>query len=297
FGLAFLRPRQRLVRAAATGLGLAQAAGLDRLLPRRRRAATPRVSLAELRTPLPAAQGDGPTALLLTGCVMDVAFRPVHRATLRLLAGSGYRAVPAAGGCCGALAMHYGRPDAAKRMARARIAVMEHADVVVANSAGCSAHMRTYGELLAEDARWAARAERFAERVRDLVEMDLRPAEGVAAGRVAVHDACHHVHAQGIAAQPRALLRAGGAELVEVPDGTRCCGAAGLYSVTQPEMSGELRRQKARAIASTGAPVVAVANPGCALQIAAGLAEVGAPVRVAHPAELLAPAEGASATG
>jgi glycolate oxidase iron-sulfur subunit len=148
--------------------------------------------------------------------------------------------------------------------------------------------MKTYGELLAGDPAWAARAHALAERVRDLVEMDLRPA-GRDLGPVAVHDACHHVHAQGIAAQPRRLLREGGAQCVEIPDGTRCCGAAGLYSVTQPGMSAELRLQKARAIAATGAPVVAVANPGCAMQIAQGLREIGSDVRVAHPAELLAP--------
>jgi glycolate oxidase iron-sulfur subunit len=288
-GLAVVLPRQRLVRMLARGLAVTQATGLDRLMPRRLRAATPRVSLAELRTPLPAAQGSGPIALLLTGCIMDVAFRPTHRATLRLLAASGFRAVvPERGGCCGALAMHYGHPDAARGMAKARIKSLEGADVVVVNSAGCSGHMKAYGELLADDPAWAARAHAVADKVRDLVEMDLTPPSRDL-GRVAVHDACHHVHAQGIAAQPRALLRAGGAELVEIPDGTRCCGAAGLYSVTQPELSAELRRQKARAIASTGAPVVAVANPGCAMQIAEGLREIGAGVNVVHPADLLAP--------
>lgn len=288
-GLTVVLPRQRLVRLATMGLALMQAARLDALVPKRLRAATPRVSLKEMRTPLPAAQGEGPVAALLTGCVMDAAFRPINRATLGLLANSGYRAVvPENGGCCGALAMHYGYPDAARKMAKTRIAAMESAEVVVVNSAGCSAHMKTYGELLADDPSWATRAHTFAERVRDVVEMELRPAS-TELGRVAVHDACHHVHGQGIAAQPRRLLRDGGAECVEIPDGTRCCGAAGLYSVTQPEMSAELRQQKARAIAATGVPVVSVANPGCAMQIAQGLKEIGADVRVAHPVELLAP--------
>ena len=287
--LAGILPRRRLIRAGAVALGAAQATGLDRLLPGRLRRAAPPVRLAELRRPLPASRGEGPVAALLTGCVMDVAFRPVHRATLRLLAASGYRAVvPPGGGCCGALAMHYGHPDAARQMARDRVAELAGAEVVVVNSAGCGAHMRTYGELLADDPDWAEPAARVAARVRDVIEMDLHP-EDRALGPVAVHDACHHLHAQGIAAQPRRLLAAAGARTVEIPDGARCCGAAGLYSVTQPALSAELRRQKARAIAATGAPVVAVANPGCAIQIAAGLAEIGAGVRVAHPAELLAP--------
>ena len=259
-------------------------------MPRRLAAATPRVSLAELREPLPATRGTGPrTAALLTGCVMDAAYRPVHRATLRALARSGYRAVvPEGGGCCGALAMHYGYPRAARRMARRRIAELKGADVVVVNAAGCSAHMKAYGELLADDRRWAERAHRLAGRVRDLVELPLAAARRDL-GPVAVHDACHHLHAQGIAAGPRALLAAAGATCVELGDGGRCCGAAGLYSVTQPEMAATLRTQKARAIALTGAPVVSVANPGCAMQIEAGLREIGAPVRVVHPAELISP--------
>jgi glycolate oxidase iron-sulfur subunit len=104
---------------------------------------------------------------------------------------------------------------------------------------------------------------------------------------VAVHDACHHLHAQRL--EPRRMLRDAGATCVELGDGGRCCGAAGLYSVLQPELAARLRRQKAEAIAATGAPVVAVANPGCAIQIGAGLREIGARVRVAHPAELLSP--------
>jgi glycolate oxidase iron-sulfur subunit len=288
-GLTWVLPRQRLLMAMAAGLGVAQALGLDRLVPRRLRASTPRISLRELRRPLPRSQGEGPTAALLTGCVMDAGFRRVHRATLRLLAASGHRAVvPRGGGCCGALAMHYGHPEAARRMARARIPELEHADLVVVNSAGCSAHMKTWGELLGEDPAWAERAERVASRVRDVIELPLTPAKRDL-GPVAVHDACHHLHAQGIAASPRALLRQAGAQPVEVADGGRCCGAAGLYAVTQPEMGAELRVRKARAIAETGARTVAVANPGCAMQIAAGLREIGAPVRVVHPAELVAP--------
>jgi glycolate oxidase iron-sulfur subunit len=218
---------------------------------------------------------------------MDVAFRPVQRATMRVVADAGYRAVrtrPA--GCCGALAMHYGQPEAAKAMARERIAEMEDAELVVVNASGCSAHVKTYGELLADDPEWAERAERVASRTVDLIELSPPPRDA-GIGTVAVHDACHHLHAQRL--EPRRLLRDAGATCVELGDGGRCCGAAGLYSVLQPEMAGRLRRQKAEAIAATGAPVVAVANPGCAIQIGAGLREIGARVRVAHPAELVSP--------
>jgi glycolate oxidase iron-sulfur subunit len=219
---------------------------------------------------------------------LTVAFRPVHRATLKLLAEAGFRATtPAPGGCCGALAAHYGQPEAAQRMARERIVEFESADLIVVNSAGCSAHMKTYGELLADDPVWAVRAERVAGLVRDLLEVELRPVCRTL-GRVTVHDACHHLHAQRIGPQLRDLLSAGGAECVEVADAGRCCGAAGLYSVTEPELSAELRLAKASAIDEAGAPIVAVANPGCAAQIAAGLREIGSTVEVIHPAELLA---------
>jgi glycolate oxidase iron-sulfur subunit len=148
--------------------------------------------------------------------------------------------------------------------------------------------MKTYGELLADDPVWSERADRLARKVRDLLELDIAPLRRTL-GPVTVHDACHHLHAQRIGPQLRALLRAAGAECVEVENAGRCCGAAGLYSVTEPELSAELRREKAQAIAAAGAPIVAVANPGCAAQIAAGLQEIGSRVRVVHPAELVSP--------
>lgn len=289
-GLAGALPRPWAVKGAGWGLAVARMLRLDRLAPPAQRASTPPASVRELLRPLPPALGSGPVAKVLSGCVMDVAFRPVQRATMRVVADAGFRAVrttPA--GCCGALAMHYGQPRAARAMARARIAEMEDADLIVVNASGCSAHVKAYGELLADDPAWAERAERVAERTVDLIELTT-PARPGGIGTVAVHDACHHLHAQRI--DPRRMLRDAGATCVELGDGGRCCGAAGLYSVLQPEMAGRLRRQKAEAIAGTGAPVVAVANPGCAIQIGAGLREIGARVRVAHPAELVSPERG-----
>jgi glycolate oxidase iron-sulfur subunit len=288
FGLTVVLPRRRLVMTAGWVLAIARALRLDRLAPAAHRASTPPASLRELMRPIPASRGTGPVAMVLTGCVMDAAYRPVQRATMDLIAAAGMRAVrPRPGGCCGALAMHYGQPEAARAMARARIAEWEGAEAVVVNASGCSAHVKSYGELLHDDPEWAQRAARVAARAIDALELRPEPAAGAPAmGPVAVHDACHHLHAQGI--EPRPLLRAGGAECIEVRDAGRCCGAAGLYSVLQPELAGRLRRQKAEAIHEAGAPVVAVANPGCAMQIAAGLREIGSPVRVAHPAELVA---------
>ena len=294
-GLAEVLPRRRMVLGAGWLLALARALRLDRLAPPAQRAATPPASLREMLRAIPSSLGSGPTAAVLAGCVMDVAYRPTQRATMRAVAASGRRALRSApGGCCGALAMHYGRPEAARAMARERIPELEAGEIVVVNASGCSAHVRAYGELLADDPEWAERAERVAAKVVDLIELEL-PERDRGLGRVAVHDACHHLHAQRI--EPRAMLRRAGAECVDLGDGGRCCGAAGLYSVLQPELAGRLRRQKAEAIAATGAPVVAVANPGCAIQIAAGLAEIGSTARVAHPAELVAPPGAAPPAG
>ncbi len=286
-GLKYVLPRPWAVYAAGAALGVAQALRLDRLGPTALRDVSPRVSLRQLARPLPREIGTGPTAALLGGCVMDVAFRDVQRDTMRAVARSGYRAVRArSGGCCGALAMHYGYPDAARQMARDRIAEFQDAEVIVVNSAGCSNHMKTWGHLLAGDPVWGPRADAAAGRVRDLLEMELAT-RARDLGTIACHDACHHINGQSLAPDLRRMVASVGGTPVEIPGDGRCCGAAGLYSLLQPDLSAQLRRQKAEAICTTGASTVAVANPGCAIQIAQGLREIASPIRVVHPAQLI----------
>ncbi len=220
---------------------------------------------------------------LLSGCVQDRWFHRVNLATIRVLTGNGWRVqVPRSQACCGALAAHNGRLSVARRLASRARHAFAGADVVVVNAAGCSAHMKSYGEL-----RPGTELP-----VRDLLEF--LDEEGLSAelgeldATVAYHDACHALRAQKIHAQPRALLgRIPGLRLVEVPDGDRCCGAAGIYNVTQPEAAGELGSAKAEAVASTGATIVASANPGCSMQLAAHLAELGERLEIVHPVELL----------
>ncbi len=278
---------RRLTRLMGWVLAIVQGLRLDRLLPHHLRMATPRVTVRGLRTPLPASSGEGPVAMLLTGCVMDIAFRPVHRATIDALVRGGFRAVvPTRSGCCGALAAHAGEVGSARRLARERITDFEGASAIVVDSAGCSAHMRTYGHLLADDPQWADRAAAVAATVRDAVEIDAPPGRPCDQ-RVAVHDACHHLHAQGIGPEVRRTLRAAGATPVDLGDGGRCCGAGGIYNVLQPGMASTLGEQKARAIIATGAPVVAVANPGCAIQIHNHLRAIGSDVEVRHPLEII----------
>jgi glycolate oxidase iron-sulfur subunit len=283
-GLEVVLPRPRLVALATRLAPLARP-----FLPRRIRALLPRGGPGPRlpRTWEPAGEARG-TAALLLGCVQDRWFREVHRATARVLVRNGWRVViPPGQACCGALAAHHGRLEAARRMGRRNLRAFPPVDRIVVNAAGCGAHLKAAAELLGEEAT------PFASRVRDVCELLHEegiepPAAGAGLARVAYHDACHAVRAQGIREQPRALLRAvPGLEVLEIPEGDRCCGAAGLYSVLQPRMAGELSRRKAEAIASLRPDAVASANPGCTMQIGAGLRAVGIDVPVLHPVEIL----------
>ena len=157
------------------------------------------------------------------------------------------------------------------------------------NAAGCGAHLKAYGEVLAEDPAWAERARAFADRVRDLTEVAKpAPASTGRPLRVVYQDACHLAHGQKIRLQPRALLRATlGVTLVEIADAERCCGSAGIYNLTHPEISAELQRQKIAQIISAKPDLVVSANPGCLLQVAAGLEAAGSRVPVVHLARFL----------
>jgi glycolate oxidase iron-sulfur subunit len=254
-------------------------------LPKRIRMLVPKGAalLRSLPRATPAIGAQRGTVALLAGCVQDRWFREVNLATIRVLARNGWRVVvPRAQRCCGALPAHYGRLGTARRLARANARAFAGADRVIVNAAGCGAHMKDYGELL-EDAELP---------VRDLMEFlheeGLREEPGSLEATVAYHDACHALRAQRIREQPRAVLRQiAGLTIAEIPNGDRCCGAAGLYNVLEPAMSSDLRREKTEAIAATGATTIASANPGCSMQIAAGLAELGVRAEVVHPVQLL----------
>ncbi len=295
---------ERLARTAgldwllSSNWALTAAAALGPLakpfLPKRMSRLIPRTSLGELARPLPrvteprgARKG---TVALLSGCVQDRWYRPVNRATVRVLARNGWRVVvPRSQGCCGALSAHYGHLDAARTLARRNLDAFDVADHVVSNAAGCGAHLKEYDHLLQGDAR----AEELATRTRDATELLTEegfeaPPVGFGHRTIAYHDACHALRAQGIFREPREVLSAiPGLRVVELRNGDRCCGAAGLYNVLEPELSGELAKDKVEAISESGVAVVATANPGCAMQLTVGLREAGARVRVVHPIELL----------
>ena len=232
---------------------------------------------------------------LLTGCVHGDLYPEPHRATARVLARLGCEVVaPPQQGCCGALHAHAGDAEAARDLARTNIEAFETAgvDAVIVNAAGCGAAMKEYGRLLRNDPAWAERAERFAERVKDVLEFVAAQPFAERLGPldldVTLQDACHLAHAQKIREAPRAILRAiPGLRLSELATPDRCCGAAGLYSMAQPEMSGAVLEPKIADIARSGAEVVCTSNPGCTMQIELGVRQAGMDVRVQHVIELL----------
>lgn len=234
------------------------------------------------------------------GCVMPVLFGSTNANTVQLLNRAGCDVhAPESQGCCGALYAHSGQLERARECARHNIAAFEALDVscIVINAAGCGSTLKEYGSLLAEDPVWRERAERFAKKIRDLSEIlvptDLSSAASASAGKVTYHDACHLAHAQRITREPRALVRAvAGPQYVEMQESDVCCGSAGTYNLTEPEMAARLQERKIQNILKSGASTVVTSNPGCLLQIQAGLAKAGAThVRAVHLADYLAAAQ------
>ena len=242
-------------------------------------------------------------ALLFSGCVMGELFGDVHRATGRVLARAGVAVeAPAEQGCCGALHAHDGDLEFARKLARRNITAFDESDrPIVVNSAGCGAAMKEYGDLLSGDAKWAARARAFATRVKDPSEYLAEVGSGrggTLTARIAYQDACHLAHAQGIREQPRDLLRGiAGCEMVETAGADVCCGAAGTYSLVQPEMSAQLRSRKAAQFREAEPDIVVTANPGCQMQYTAAVAEAGIKARVMHLMEVLDEAQAAEEQG
>jgi glycolate oxidase iron-sulfur subunit len=260
---------------------------------------------------------------LFTGCVADVMFRQTNWATARVLQENGCDVtIPAAQACCGAIHFHAGASDPARELADTNVAAFQadNFDAVIVNVAGCGSMLKDYGHhwhaehagpgpaslettglgatAVAKaagpspgDARQAAR-ERFAGKVKDvhefLAELGLVEPPGRLPVTVTYHDACHLAHAQKVREQPRKLLaKIPGLKLVELPESELCCGAAGTYNLTEPEMADRLGRRKLKNVLSTGARVVVTANAGCLLQIAREARMQGERLRIVHPIDLL----------
>jgi glycolate oxidase iron-sulfur subunit len=232
---------------------------------------------------------------LLAGCVMGSVFGPTNAATARVFARNGIEVVVAADQtCCGALHAHAGERDRARALARRNIAAFEsaEADAIIVNAAGCGAAMKEYGWLLKDDPEWAARASALAAKVRDageyLADLGLRAAPGPLPARATWDDPCHLLHGQRVRDQPRALLAAiPQLDLVPLEEADWCCGSAGIYNVTQPDLARAVLDRKVANIMRTGADLVVTANPGCLMQIQAGLRAAHARVTVVHLMDLL----------
>jgi glycolate oxidase iron-sulfur subunit len=283
-GRPWLARLARALRDSPLGPWLAYAAAVPRPVPR---------PLAAVTEPPGPRRG---TAVYLTGCVAESLFSATARATVDLLARAGVRVlVPPGQGCCGALSLHLGDAEGARRLAGFLLDrfSLDDVDWVVGSAAGCGALLRELHHLLPNDPR----AERLAQRARDplalLDELGLPPPQRELRRRVAIHDPCHLVHAQGVRAPIRSLLQAvPGVELVDLEESDHCCGSAGTYNLTERSMAARLLSRKLDRIAASGAEVIAAANPGCVLQIRAGAIARGLPVAIEHPIDLLAAAHG-----
>jgi glycolate oxidase iron-sulfur subunit len=236
----------------------------------------------------------GNRAALLEGCVQAGLFGRVHEATRRVLEVNGFDIRPAPGqGCCGAIHAHAGHMEGARTLARVNIAAFEAAGVdrIVVNAAGCGAALREYGAWLESDPEWRDRGRAIAQRCSDVTELleEAGPVRGgPLLGAVVYHPPCHLEHAQGVRTAPRAVLESiPGLEVRSAEQASECCGGAGIYGVTHPELGGRIGADKARALADTESDCVATGNPGCMMQIAAFLTDGGGDLDVAHPVELL----------
>jgi glycolate oxidase iron-sulfur subunit len=307
----FVFARPRLLGVAMLLSRLFRATGIPALLGRLSTpTAFPFAMLASTarkprRRTVHAPRGDESLASVatLTGCVMEGLFAPVNRATEQVLDAQGYRRVPAPGQqCCGALHAHAGDAETARALARENIAAFlaSGADYFVTNSAGCGAMIKSYGHLLRDDPAWHERAAQVAGSARDVSE--LLAAAGPLPARHAptrvTYDApCHLLHAQRVGAAPLSAMRAmDGLQLVPLPGSDQCCGSAGIFNLVEPDVAARVLQPKLTAIASTGASVVTTGNPGCLMQIGAGLLRERSSVVARHPVELMADAYDQSGT-
>ena len=308
-----LLPSRFNLGLAGAVLYLYQASGLKRLvrtlgfLPRR---LSEMESLApEIETPfffryygqvLAAEHAERYRVAFLGGCIANISFARLNEATVRVLRKNGCEvSIPAAQGCCGALHVHAGLREEARKLARRNIdAILDgNYDAVITNAGGCGSTLKEYGELLEHDPAYAEKARRFSALVKDVTEflasIELNPNLMAAPLVVTYQDSCHLAHGQKIRSAPRKLLASvPGLELREMPLSDLCCGSAGIYNVIHTGMAMALLEKKMASVNGTGAEVIVTANPGCMLQLAAGVRKYGRGQRVAHVVEILDDAYG-----
>ncbi len=298
----------RLMRVAAALLRFYQRSGLQALL--RRSGLLKALKLADLEALTPpistrffiprdqhwASHAERrATVFMHVGCIMHVAFADVNAATVRMMQRVGCDVIaPSTQGCCGAIAVHAGELESGRELAKRNIIAFEQskADFYLINAAGCGSTLKEYGRLFEEVPEWRERAARFSAAVRDITEfldaMGLPPGMGWKEMVVTYQEPCHLVHAQRISAAPRHLLnQIPGLILREMAESSLCCGSAGIYNITEPEMAQQLQRRKIENALRVEPEIIVTANPGCALQLASGLRAAGRNIEVKHIVELL----------
>lgn len=229
---------------------------------------------------------------MLTGCVMDIMFSDVNEATISVLTHNGFEVgLPKQQGCCGALHIHAGERETGKMLAKQNIEAFKDYDTVLVNAAGCGCALQEYHELFRNDPEMLPMAEEFSAKIEDvskfLYDNDFKRPKTEMKTKITYHDACHLAHGQGIRFEPRQLLKEiPGIELVELPDADRCCGSAGIYNLTHPEMAGALLDRKIADVPEN-VEMISMGNPGCMLQIAMGVQKHGRSEKVVHTVQLL----------
>ncbi len=312
----YLLPSRALLRLAGAGLWLYQRSGIQTLV----RASGILKKLAEVESLAPSvevpffyrhmgrvfpAQGERRyRVVLLSGCIANICFARLNEATVRVLQANGCEVTIHDGQtCCGALHVHAGLRDSARKLARQNIDALADAgfDAILTNAGGCGSTLKEYDELLEHDPAYADRARRFVSLMKDVNEflaaIGLNPRMGEVRGAVTYQDSCHLAHGQQVRSAPRELLRqVPGLTLKEMPMADLCCGSAGIYNVLHTDMALALLEKKMRAVNSTCADRIVTANPGCMLQLRAGVERHGHGQGVSHVIEVLDEAYRAAVT-
>ncbi|WP_054636053.1 (Fe-S)-binding protein [Thalassobacillus sp. C254] len=228
----------------------------------------------------------------LTGCVMDVMFSDINDSTVNVLTRNGNDvAIPKNQTCCGALHVHAGDRDTGRKLAKQNIEAFKDADTIVGNAAGCGCMLQEYPELFHEDPEWKEKAEEFSAKVVDvskyLYDTGYEKPKAEINTRLTYHDACHLAHGQGVRKEPRELLiDIPGVEMVNMPNADRCCGSAGVYNITNPEMADAVLESKMENVPDD-VEMISMGNPGCMLQMAMGVQKYGRNQKIVHTIQLL----------
>jgi glycolate oxidase iron-sulfur subunit len=228
----------------------------------------------------------------LTGCVMDVMFSDINDATINVLTRNGNDVViPQNQTCCGALHVHAGDREMGRKLAKQNIEAFNDAEKIIVNAAGCGCMMKEYAELFREEPEWHEKALAFSAKVEDvskyLHDTGYEQPKAEINTRITYHDACHLAHGQGVRQEPRnILLDIPGVEMVHMPNADRCCGSAGIYNITNPEMAGAVLESKMENVPDD-VEMISMGNPGCMLQMAMGVQKYGRNQKIVHTVQLL----------